>query len=470
MSRSLTRFLAGTSLTLLLTTGSAGAAQDPAPNAPTDLMSVYVAALDHNPSYLAATAKYREALEAHPQAVAKLLPQVAAIGQVADIEQSISGNFFVGVIPGGNGQGIQSNHSDEFKQYTYTVGLTQAIYHRDLWLQLDQADLQQARAALLVGQALDSLRLAVATAYFGELGAQDKARLAQAQRDALREIAKQSKIRGESGLQSQSDTRAAQAAADQAQAALLAARNAQSIAELKLQEVVGDDTPVSLLAPLSDDVNLPPPTPDDAAAWVQAALANNLSVKAARFKARIAKLKVKEAYGKRWPQLDAYALRTYRYADGGISNGIGAGNNHGTDSRVMLQLKIPIYSGGAIRSAVRAAVAGVDADDQLQRAAVSTARLNARSAFLNAQASLAEISALQQLVESAKGSEESARTDYEVGTRTYSSLLQAIRQRYQAEVNYSQARYAYLLSTLKLKAAAGELSAIDLRAINRWLH
>lgn len=39
----------------------------------------------------------------------------------------------------------------------------------------------------------------------------------------------------------------------------------------------------------------------------------------------------------------------------------------------------------------------------------------------------------------------------------------------EAKRNYSRARYAYLLDTLRLKQAAGTLSPADLTIINTWL-
>jgi outer membrane protein len=56
-----------------------------------------------------------------------------------------------------------------------------------------------------------------------------------------------------------------------------------------------------------------------------------------------------------------------------------------------------------------------------------------------------------------------------VGTRTIVDVLNAQRERFNAERDYEQARHAYLLNTLRLRQAAGSLSVEDLRAVNALL-
>jgi outer membrane protein len=56
-----------------------------------------------------------------------------------------------------------------------------------------------------------------------------------------------------------------------------------------------------------------------------------------------------------------------------------------------------------------------------------------------------------------------------VGTRTVVDVLDAQNDRFQAQRDYQQAVYDYLLNTLRLKLAAGTLSPEDLRAVNRQL-
>jgi outer membrane protein len=58
---------------------------------------------------------------------------------------------------------------------------------------------------------------------------------------------------------------------------------------------------------------------------------------------------------------------------------------------------------------------------------------------------------------------------YEVGTRNIVDLLQAEKNLYSAERNLSNAKYDYLITTLRLHLAAGTLSPENLIEINNLL-
>ena len=48
-------------------------------------------------------------------------------------------------------------------------------------------------------------------------------------------------------------------------------------------------------------------------------------------------------------------------------------------------------------------------------------------------------------------------------------VLVALRETFRAQADYSKARYAYILNSLRLKEGAGSLTAADLEEINTWL-
>ena len=55
------------------------------------------------------------------------------------------------------------------------------------------------------------------------------------------------------------------------------------------------------------------------------------------------------------------------------------------------------------------------------------------------------------------------------GQRTTVDVLNSRTGLFLAQRNYTQARYNYILATLRLKSATGSLSAEDLKQINGWL-
>lgn len=433
-----------------------------------DLMSVYVRALDGNPDYASAVAGFQQAVEVKPQALAKLLPQIAAGGDIDAVEQAISGRYFTGTLPLTTRQGVDTNRRDQFYDYRYQVGLTQVIYHRDLLVALDQADLEVSRAGLLVYAAQDQLRLATAQAYFAGLGADDELRFSSAEVDAIAKLLGETRDKRRAGLLTDVEVNQVEAEYAAAQAAQISAQNARDISRVQLQLLTGGAA-FSALKTLAPDYVPAPPEPNRVDTWIERAGTQNLSLQAARIGTEVAQKGIDKARAERLPTLDAVASRNYGYADGGVSKGIGAENNHELDERVLLKLKIPIYTGGAIDSAIRAATAGYTRAQADERSARSKAVSAVQSAFLNSAAGASKVQALKTAQAAAVAAEDVTRTGYEVGTRTSAEVLLAVRTRYKAERDYAAARYEYLLNSLKLRQAAGTLNHADLLAINRSL-
>jgi len=56
-----------------------------------------------------------------------------------------------------------------------------------------------------------------------------------------------------------------------------------------------------------------------------------------------------------------------------------------------------------------------------------------------------------------------------VGTRTTVDVLNSRESLFRAQTQYARSKYDYLINVLKLKQAAGTLSASDVGEINNWL-
>jgi outer membrane protein len=259
-----------------------------------------------------------------------------------------------------------------------------------------------------------------------------------------------------------------QAEYDLSDAALIDARNTLEVSLTQLQLLTNGQSYGELKTlPAGYQPQLPDPNRMDV--WVERAQNQNLLLQDKHYGTEIAHKQIEIQKAQRLPTLEATAKRTYEYAPGGITNGIEAGENHGLDEGVFLDLKVPIYTGGAIDSGIRAAEADYDLAQQEETGARNDARHNAQVAFLNVTSGLSHIAALKQAVQSSIDAESAARVGYGVGTKTYTDVLLAVRNRYHAEQDYAQARYAYVLNFVKLKQAAGALSHVDLMTVNRWL-
>jgi outer membrane protein len=134
-----------------------------------------------------------------------------------------------------------------------------------------------------------------------------------------------------------------------------------------------------------------------------------------------------------------------------------------------LQLAVPLYQGGAIDSRVREAVSNLEKSRQDLEAAKRTAALNTRQAYLGVTSGIAQVRALQSAVVSSQSQLDSTRLGQEVGVRTGVDVLNAQQQLFQARRDLAQARYNYILNSLRLKAATGRLGEEDIERVSQWL-
>jgi outer membrane protein len=132
-------------------------------------------------------------------------------------------------------------------------------------------------------------------------------------------------------------------------------------------------------------------------------------------------------------------------------------------------MEIPIYQGGSISSKEREAAS----NQQKAQDDVDLARHNAdfqtRQAYLTVASTVAQVKAFEQALISSQSSMDSTSLGYEVGVRTSVDVLNAQQQLYSAKRDLLEARYTWMLSVIKLKAAAGVLSEKDFADTNNLL-
>ena len=130
---------------------------------------------------------------------------------------------------------------------------------------------------------------------------------------------------------------------------------------------------------------------------------------------------------------------------------------------------MPLYTGGLIESRVREALATLERARQDLEAARRNAAQAARTSYLNVRNGIAQVRALEQAVVSANVALDSSKLGMEVGVRTNVDVLNSQQQVFSARRDLAKARYDVITNTLRLKAAAGILTDMDLEQVNRAL-
>ena len=130
---------------------------------------------------------------------------------------------------------------------------------------------------------------------------------------------------------------------------------------------------------------------------------------------------------------------------------------------------MPIWLGGSVdaqrRQAKQRSIASSENFVAAQRNTVQAARSLYQLVLTNA----ARVKARKQSITSANSALQATQAGYEVGTRNIVDVLLAQRTLFQARRNYSNARYDYILSMMRLKEVAGQLSPEDVYQLNAWL-
>jgi len=151
-------------------------------------------------------------------------------------------------------------------------------------------------------------------------------------------------------------------------------------------------------------------------------------------------------------------------ADGGLRS---TGAIDGTT--LSLNINIPLYAGGGTTARRRAAEYDVVAQQEQVSLTRRQTTQDARNAYRRVNTDALVVSQRQQAITSAQSALEAIEVGYEVGTRNIVDVLQARQQLFVALRNYSDARYNYVLDSLRLKQVTGLLSPQDILELNEWL-
>ncbi len=436
-----------------------------------DLLAVYQRALQNDPQLREAEATRLAALEAKPQALSALLPQLSGSGVVTREKDVGSTNTVESVsAPGSPPQFLSFpfNGRIDTTSHRYGIDLKQNIFRWENWVSLQRADAQVAQAEADYQAARQDLIARVSQRYFDVLAAQDDLEAQQVALTSIKRQLEQAESRFQIGLIAITDVEEARAAHDSGAAAVIAAKRTLASAQELLREITGDafDT----LARPIEPFELADPDPVSEDRWVEMALQQNLALVSSRLAADIARENVSAARGGHFPSLDLVGSR-YKATSNGVdtfTDGTPAGGTTLDQQQrtIGLQLTFPIYSGGMVSSQVRQAVyQHRAAKERVERVARQTEH-DARDSYLGVLSEISRVKALRRAVESNATSLRATESGYEAGTRTAVDVLQSRQLWVQAQTDYSRSRYDYMLNVVKLQQAAGTLSQQSLEKLN----
>ena len=416
-----------------------------------DLVSIYSLAERNDPTYQQEISIHRVVIESKPQALSKLLPSINLSGNTKRNAQDITTS----------GASIGSDGEIDFNSHGYSLSITQPLFRRDSFIALEQADSQIKESEVKLAKAQQDLIINVSENYFNVLTSLDNLEFAKIEVKSLSRQLEQANQRFEVGLSAITDVQEAQAGYDLAIAQEIQAINTVDNAKEEVRELTGEY--IDKFDSLGENIMLVKPSPEEIDSWTQLAIEQNLDISAANYALETARKEIKKQSAGHLPTVDIVASHGYDSTGGRF------GNTRTDRSVIGLELNIPIYSGGIVSSKTREAHESYNQSMHYLEKARRAAQRSTREAYLGVISGISQVNALKQAVVSSETALLATEAGFEVGTRTAVDVVASQRTTSKARRDYSNAKYEYILNTLKLKRAAGTLSPDDLNLINAWL-
>jgi protease secretion system outer membrane protein len=416
-----------------------------------NLQQAYDAALANDPTYRGAIQEKKGGDENEKLGRSTLLPNVSASYSANRNRADLLQETFLGP---------QLSHP-QYNSHSTVVQVRQPIFSWDAWARYKQGKAQTQYSGALFDVRSQELVLRVAGAYTDALFAEDQLRLAEVQRDAYLEQKNVNERLFTKGEGTKTDMLETQSRLDLAEAQVLEAKDNVQTTRATLAGIVGQD--VTGLSELRTDFRLQQLPAGGFEDLKRAALELNPQIVAQNYAIEAARQEVNKARAGHTPRIDF--IGTYSK---GNAETLNTYTQESTNRSIGVQVNIPIYSGGQVNASSRQAVAGMEKAKADKDAKTDQILVELRKQYAAVVSSSARINALDKAVDSAKLLVKATELSIKGGVRINLDLLNAQQQLYTSQRDRSQARFNYLNSLLKLRAAAGTLSPDDVREISLY--
>lgn len=410
------------------------------------LKEIYQLAEDNDHQLQSDKAAYLANRESAAINLANLLPQIGGSASAAShLNESDSGS------------GI-----DDAKDTNYGITLTQSIINTRDWYLYQRGKVESQLAAIRYAAAQQSLVFRVTEAYVNVLSALDQLTTSQAAEKAFATQLEQIKQRYEVGLTSINDVLEAQAAYDSAAADTFAAQGALGIQFDALGVLTGQGH--DAIASLKRDFPVKPPAPIGRQQWIERALDNNYDLMIGKLTAQAASYQAKSVNSEHYPTLSGNA--NYINADTSTAN---LPDTDRETKSISLNLSIPIYTGGGTSARRRQAFQNEAQARQQYLLLKRNTVQSVRALHLSMVTDVRQVNARRQAIISNQSALEAIQAGYDTGTRDIVDVVNAQNNVFQAQRDYFNALYAYILNSLELEAVVGSLVPADLDYLEQWL-
>ncbi|MBV1919318.1 MAG: TolC family outer membrane protein [Pseudomonadales bacterium] len=418
------------------------------------LFLLYKAALGYDANFGAAAFEQEAIYERLALARSRLLPGISLKANLAYNEQVVEYDSAPPFLKSG-GHNFNSN--------SIGIEITQPLYRKERFDAYRQGKVEARRANTQFSIAKQQLILDVSRNYFNVLLTQDRVLLIDAEKSANKKLLVQATRGFEVGSASITDVNEAQARFDLSVSVAIDARKDSSIALRALAILVGSKS--SWIASTYHTPSLQTSLLT-LRQWTALASIHNLNIQLATEALEIARYEIGRTWGLALPKLDLVVSYDTTSASGSnFDTAIYTSNN-----RIMLELNVPIYAGGAVRARLKQKRAEYHRAQKKLTAVRREADFQVEEAYLARESGGHRIRALQQSLFSSESSLTSIQRGFDLGLHTGIDVLDSQRQFYGAKFALAEAQYSYLFDYLRLAAAAGQLNVKNIHYIDSILN
>ena len=432
-----------------------------------DLAEIFNQSQQHDPQLSAAQNTQKASAEGKKQAFSAFLPQVT--GGWTTSESETNGET--------KKEGIVVPSTSETEGDRWELSLTQSIYNHANYQSYKISEMEVLKSASEYEVAYQDFVLRVAQNYFNVLGAQDSLIFSKAEEKAIQRQLDQAEQRFEVGLAAITDVHEARARFDSSRASVILAENLLQDANEALFEMT--QKYYSELNPVPNDLDYELFVLKTLDNYQQSGIAINPELMVSKINRDIAEKRIALNKSGHLPSLSLSLGKNGASSPNKLSTEIDnatglpvpveTGERSSNTKSASITLSVPIYSGGSTSSKVRQAAHNYNAAlDNYEQSLRSVTR-KVRNAYHGTIAAKSTVNARKLAMVSAQSGLEATEAGYEVGTRTIVDVLNSQQGLYQAQRDYSKAKYDYFIQLLELKKASGNLNEEDILTINKIL-
>jgi outer membrane protein len=418
------------------------------------LMEAYELAVQNDPKFLAAKAESSASEMAVDQARAGFLPTIMFDAEQMTTRQEVEESA----------NPIYGAGSTKYDTFSYTLSISQPIFRKEVIEQFKQSKSITKQAEYTALASEQDLLMRTVSAYLVVLAAKDSLALATAERKSVGKLVETAKARRQSGLGTATQQYDADARYAVASAHEIEAQSKLRDAYQGLREITGEN--ISNVQTLLEDFSLEYPEPQAVESWLETAAQKNLILLARLEGVNVARQEIKRKSAGHYPNLSVKVNHSYKNAGSTLYGGGSTVNS--TD--VMLQLSVPIYEGGSVKTATKEASYRYQKAQEEYEFEYRSLDRRTRAAFDAIVSGVSLINALKKSVVAQQSVLKVKTEGYKSGLNTILPVLDAQRDLYSAKRDFAQSRYDYLINRLRLKQAAGTLSEADLAYVAEKLH